>query len=49
MQLLGRYLPGYVKGIEDFIEHARTFVDGIDRIRCSCTKCKNIGYITYIR
>ena len=45
MQLPGRYLPGYVKGIEDFIEHACVFVDGMDRIRCPCTKCKTTGYM----
>ena len=45
MQLRGRYLPEYVKGVEEFIEFARASVDESNRIRCPCTKCINTNFM----
>ncbi|KAJ8636403.1 hypothetical protein MRB53_010670 [Persea americana] len=41
MQLRGRHLPAYTKGVKDFIEYARNYVDKGNRIKCPRNKCNN--------
>ncbi|XP_059627617.1 uncharacterized protein LOC132270456 [Cornus florida] len=38
--------PHYAKGIKDFIEVAKAYVDDKNRTRCPYSKCKNILYRT---
>ncbi|KAA8525450.1 hypothetical protein F0562_007283 [Nyssa sinensis] len=44
MQLPSRDLPGYMKGIKDFIEYACPRTDKTNRIKCPCKKCNNRYY-----
>ena len=37
----------YQKGIDNFIEYAKQYVDDDGLIRCPCRRCHNSGFISY--
>ena len=41
MNLRGRFLPKYIRGVKKFIDFARPHADRSNRILCPCKNCNN--------